>query len=180
MLKTLVFCSLLVAATTANAATITTTHLTDKLDLNLQSTQSTAIASIAFETQSNGPSVVWAIGAFTPADVGRDITLSAVTSGTSTVDWAMLDAYLAQNVTITETIASGDLTAHTVWQLPHDAYRGRVIDLRFKLEAFIVEPFNGAIHGYLAGTYKMTFEQVPEPSVLVLLLPLLLLSGRKR
>lgn len=174
-LKPLLTISLLVWATSAQAATITTSHLTDKLDMHLPTVNLTARATLRIETiPDTGPSALWDLGTFTPDDVGRVVIATPDAPGT--VAWDLLNAYTAGDINITETINANPLVARTEWQLLRDDHRGQVLELRFKLEAF---EYTGNV-GYVAGTYQMTFEHMPEPSTLVLLLPAVLLRRRAR
>ncbi len=160
-----------------HAATIQTTHLTDQLNLNVLSVPTSAQASLKIETVPDvGPSVFWAIGTVTADDVGQEYVLTEATSGTSTVNWAMLNNYLANDVLLTETINASPLIARVEWPLLAAAERGNVLELRFTLEAFSVVD----TVGYIAGTYQMTFAHVPEPNTFMLCFSFMVILLRKR
>jgi hypothetical protein len=161
-------CLLALIAVPALAGTITTNHSTRVLVVDTLTTQ----PGLATATMRVGD-VTWNIGTFSMADVDTQVV---ATKDTATFDWQKLEEYLCSTSMVYETIDAGSLYAHTQWQFPPTAnayiYAGRVglLELRFKLENFVVD----GTSGFLAGTYKMTFETIPEPTVALLLAILVL------
>lgn len=127
--------------------------------------------------------VTWHAGTFTAADTHSPRKILSVTKDTATFDWdRMSDYFVAGPVVVHCRIDAGSLVA--TYSLPYPAPgwpywppRERLTELRFLPEAFVVDT---PVDGYLAGTFRMTLELVPEPGAVALALSALAAVGFTR
>lgn len=153
---------LCIASSTHAAGTYSTNHLTDKIAKNLSYLQDSATASLVVKSSLGSP-ITWDIGYFTTSDVG---TTRIVNRDTASFDWNQMEAYLLGDVQFVETIDGGNIYVSKQWTFPIPGYplfgRTGLVDLRFKLQSYVLELYQGQYQGYIAGIYQARFIMGPQ------------------